>query len=577
MLRCSPPTFSVLATTLIACAGLLLAAQTSAPGDAGSVLALAAGGSLVRWGLVAGGLAMLGGVGLSYLSQRNRRSEKRSEGVSNAEAAGTPWEGRRAWRTPVMKHEGTSGPWVPAIGFTVGGGLLAGAFIWNAIIRAANPDWAALLTLLFPLVGSFLLYRCLKARKRRKRFGVSELEMETMPGRLGRRLVAEVRARLPRDTFPEHGVQVQLSCYRRTVRQKRTTDSDGDSSTKLVTKNDLMWRGEKQMKARTYRDGHAHIPVSFSVPADLPPSTTHKRSKTQLARTGEADFIWKVAVRADVPGVDYEARFEVPVYPPDEAEAPASPRSEDPNQDEAPAEAVLWNLERDEEALQVGRGEADATSDDPYAEYEIVPELTEPISRHISLERLSGRGVTLHVAPDRSLKAVALMTGLGLLGALLTTGAVLAIGEGALLMSLLLGLFGIALLFATWSLAMSETTITVSDGAVVVKQGTLRKKKTQFPATEVDAVRVLLDGSDTSTDYEIVVERTSTATAAGNAAGVAQTMGQVFGGEAEAMIKDEMAKVQNRAAHLRGLHNKHEADWLAEQLRAAITAEQRYA
>jgi hypothetical protein len=42
-------------------------------------------------------------------------------------------------------------------------------------------------------------------------------------------------------------------------------------------------------------------------------------------------------------------------------------------------------------------------------------------------------------------------------------------------------------------------------------------------------------------------------------------------------MKKKMSEVQNRAAHLQDLHNKHEADWLAQQLRDAVEAEKRYA
>jgi hypothetical protein len=500
--------------------------------------------------------------------------------VSNAEAAGTPWKGRSEWRTPIMKHEEASGPWVPAIGFTAGGGLLAGAFIWNAIIRSANPDWAALLTLMFPIAGAALLYQSMKARKRNKKFGTSKLEMETMPGRLGERLLAEVQARLPRDTFPEHGVQVQISCYRRTVREETTTDSDGDSSTKLTTTNTVLWRGEKQMRARTHHGDYALIPVSFAIPVDLPPSTTRKRSKEQLARTGEADFIWKIAVRAEMPDVDYEARFEIPVYPPDEEDTDASPTADTTSgaaEDEnAASEKVLWDLERDEEALTVGTGEDEADSDDPYAEYEVTPNLTEPTSKRISVERLSGRGVRVHVAPDRRPTSIFFMIAMAVIGALCTAGAVLAIGEGALLMTLLLLFFGVVMLLGAWSIAMLETTVTVSEGNVVVQQGTIRKKKTRLPVTEVDEVRVLIDGTDSSTDYQLVVKRKDTGSESSRTENVSGMMGTILGEKAGEKVKEEMTKAENRAVHLRGLHNKHEADWLAQQLRDAIASEQRY-
>lgn len=500
--------------------------------------------------------------------------------MSNAEAAGTPWKARSEWRTPVLTYEGSSAHWGAALVFFIGSGLLAGVVIWNAIVQSVNPDWAALLTLMFPIAGAALLYQSTKVRKRNEKFGTSKLKMETMPGRLGERLLAEVQARLPRDTFPEHGVQVQISCYRRTARKEVTTDSDGDTSTKLAIENTVLWRGEKQMRARTYHGDYALIPVSFAIPTDLPPSTTRKRSKKQLARTGEADFVWKVAVRAEMPDIDYEARFEIPVYPPDEEDADASPTTDTTNgstkDENAASEKVLWNLERNEEALTVGTGEDEADSDDPYAEYEVRPTLTAPISKRISVERLSGRGLRVHVAPDRRPTSIFFMIAMAVIGVLCTAGAVFATGEGTLLMTLLLLSFGVLMLLCAWSIAMRETTVTVSEGNVVVQQGTIRKKKTRLPVTELDEVRVLIDGTDSSTDYQLVVKRKDTGSQSSRTENVSGMMGAILGEKARAKVKEEMTKAERHAAHLRGLHNKHEADWLAQQLRDAITSEQRY-
>lgn len=538
--------------------------------------------------LMAGGIMILVGGGFLYSAMRQHGLAEEYDTSDLDE----PWTAREAWKTPVLTHTGTSGPWIFAVLLLGGGGALAGVFIWNEIIQAATPEWPVLLVLLFPLVGTLLAYQSYKAYKRRQRFGTSEMEMETMPARLGTRMLADVRARLPRSEFPEHGVQVQLSCYRRTVHRKTTTDSDGDRKTKLEEKKRLLWRGEKQMRARTYNGEQACIPVSFEVPAELPESTAKKRPKKYLARTGKADTIWEVSVRAEIPGVDYAAEFEIPVYEVEEDEHDTASASDQPAQADDKADAaigmasagdggsekVMWDLERDEEALSVGTGEDEATSDDPYAKYEVKPDLNAPISKHISVEQVGGRGVRIHVAPDRSLKGMATTVLVGLLGIGMTVGSVFVFGEN-LLAGLILMVFGVLCLWGAWTMAMQETTITVADGNVSVKQGSVSTKTTSFPATEVDDIRVVIDGTSTSSNYQLVVQRHSTGTGVdgSTAAGVADTMGQVFGEEATSQMKKKMSEAQNRAAQLQGFHNKHEADWLAQQLRDAVEAEKRYA
>lgn len=533
------------------------------------------------------GVMLLVGIGFVYTSVRSYRREKAYEEIENMDE---PWTAREAWQSSTLTHEPSlsGGLLLFTAVFLGGGSILAGWLIWDTIITAATPEWGALFVLIFPLAGVFMAVQMVKTYKRKQRFGTSEAELETMPARLGKRMLAEVRARLPRSEFPDHGVQVQLSCYRRTVHRETTTDSDGDRKTKLKEKTRLLWRGEKQMRARTYNGDQACIPVSFEMPAELPESTAKKRPKRYLARTGKADTIWEVNVRAEIPGVDYAAEFEIPVYEAEENEQDTASASVESDMDDATAgmastgdgasEKVMWDLERDEEALSVGTSEDEAASDDPYAEYEVKPDLDGPISKHISVERVGGRGVRIHVAPDRSLKGLATTGLIGLFGIGMTVGSVFAFGEN-LLMGLILLVFGVLCLWGTWTMAMQEKTITVADGDVSVKQGSIGTKETSFPATEVDDIRVVIDGTSTSSNYQLVVQRHSTGTGmdGSTAAGIADTMGQVFGEEATTQMKEKMSEVQNRAAHLQGLHNKHEADWLAQQLRDAVEAEKRYA
>ena len=192
------------------------------------------------------------------------------------------------------------------------------------------------------------------------------------------------------------------------------------------------------------------------------------------------------------------------------------------------------------------------------------------------VERLSGRGLRVLVAPDRRPTSIGLMIAMAVIGVLCTAGAVFATGEGTLLMTLLLLSFGVLMLLCAWSIAMRETTVTVSEGNVVVQQGTIRKKKTRLPVAEVDEVRVLIDGTDSSTDYQLVVKRKDTGSQSSRTENVSGIMGEILGEKAREKVKEEMTNAEYRAAHLRGLHNKHEADWLAQQLRDAITSEQRY-
>ncbi|MGM0706416.1 MAG: hypothetical protein ACQETP_10900, partial [Bacteroidota bacterium] len=519
------------------------------------------------------------GTGFLYTSVASYRRE---EAYAAAENLDEPWTAREAWQSSTLTHEPSLSLGFLTVVFLGGGGVLAGWVIWTAIITADTPEWPALFTLIFPLAGVFMAVHMAKAYKRRQRFGTSEAELETMPGRLGERFLAQVRARIDRDEFPEHGAQVQLSCYRRSARYETTGSGDNKSRT-AKEKKQLLWRGEKQMNAMSYDADGAVIPASFEIPDELPESTAMKRSKKYLARTGKSDFMWVLTVRAELPGIDYRSRFEVPVYESEDktstnGTASASSQEEREAEDASEqSEKVMWDLERDEEALQVDSGEAEATTDDPYAEYIVEPNLTEPISKNISIERLGGRGIRVHMKPDRSLK------GLGILAFLVVSGIGLTVGSVFVFSANILGgavclFFGIVCLWSAWATWNREVIISVSDGEVDIQTEGGAGQGGHFPATEVEDIKVLISGTESSSNYEIAVQkRAEGGLDSGTAEGVMDTMGQVFGKDATGKVKEKMVEAKNRVAHLDGLHNKQEADWIAEQLREAVEAEKRYA
>jgi hypothetical protein len=185
-------------------------------------------------------------------------------------------------------------------------GWILAAF-WNLIsfptaflgVRAAIEEGepAALLALLFPLVGIGLVVWAVRSTLRYRKYGVSRLELSTVPGVIGRTLIGMVRA--PASMKPEGGFQVTLSCVRRV-----TTRSGKDTSTSET----ILWQDERRVMGEPTRTAAAmetHIPVAFRLPADAEPCNSTDSSNRVL---------WRLQLSATVPGVDYESKFEVPVF-----------------------------------------------------------------------------------------------------------------------------------------------------------------------------------------------------------------------------------------------------------------------
>lgn len=174
------------------------------------------------------------------------------------------------------------------------------AFSAVIFLLVVPPEWqrgnhAALIALIFPLVGLAVLIFAVNTTLAWRRYGQSAFEMAAMPGALGGTLegMIQVNARLR----PEHGLHLRLSCLR------RTTSGTGKNRT---TTEKILWQDEKWLRPdlpQTDLDATG-IPVYFKLPADQPESTT-----------SQGDGIhWKLEASAKVRGPNYHATFEVPVF-----------------------------------------------------------------------------------------------------------------------------------------------------------------------------------------------------------------------------------------------------------------------
>ena len=164
----------------------------------------------------------------------------------------------------------------------------------------AKGNHLALIALLFPAVGLGLLVWALRATARFRRYGVSTLELATLPAPVGHALEGLVRT--PRELRPPDGFQVTLRCIRRVTR-----GSGRNRSTSETT----LWQEERRVPATG-----VGVPIAFPIPADAVPSDPGR---------GGDRVLWRLDVAADVPGVDYASSFEVPVFRTAASDQPRTP------------------------------------------------------------------------------------------------------------------------------------------------------------------------------------------------------------------------------------------------------------
>jgi len=260
----------------------------------------------LRFGLLAFKMLfalVFGGVGFgllvgSVVAGRKVAAEKQLTAAHPEE----PWLWKEEWATGRIKSSSKTMMRV-AVVFAVFWNLLSMPLLFllpREIFEKEN--YLALLGLLFPLVGAGLIVWAAWAVARWRKYGESVFEMATTPGVLGGSLAGVIRATKPLET--REGFRLVLSCI-----EKRTTGSGKKRSTTETT----LWQDERVIGRALSAPGEpAAVPVAFALPYDQPPSTTE---------SGRREVTWRLRVSAAVPGIDYSASFDVPVFRTEESRA----------------------------------------------------------------------------------------------------------------------------------------------------------------------------------------------------------------------------------------------------------------
>jgi hypothetical protein len=250
-----------------------------------------------------------GGVGIGGIAAvvAGRRTLKAQEALQ-ASHPESPWLWRADWASGHITDSSRStmiGAWLFATLWNLIG-WPTGFLSARAALKEGKP--AAFLGLLFPLVGVGLVVRAIRATLRHRRYGVSRLELATVPGIIGRSLIGMVRA--PSSIHAAQGFDVTLTCVRRVThgggKQRSTSES-------------VLWQDVQRVQGQPYRAParmETHIPVAFRVSGDAPSSADSDSANR---------IVWRLQVSAELPGVNYESRFDVPVFRTPASEQPLSP------------------------------------------------------------------------------------------------------------------------------------------------------------------------------------------------------------------------------------------------------------
>ncbi len=245
--------------------------------------------------VLVGSAFLLVGVGLMIAAAVGRRKLSEIDRLKT-QYPGQPWMWRADWANGIARSRnayGVAGMWVFALLWNL---ITAPGVILALPEMARKGDAHALLFVPFIAVGIGLVISALRQTIRRVEFGAGVLDLRSPPYKLGGRLDGAIHARFHH--MPEKGVEVRCSCVQRTV--------SGSGNSRSVSER-ILWREEASVppSALAQAAEGMTIPISFRLPSDQPETS---------AENPDSQIVWIVQTTADVPGVDYDDAFEVPVY-----------------------------------------------------------------------------------------------------------------------------------------------------------------------------------------------------------------------------------------------------------------------
>lgn len=208
----------------------------------------------------------------------------------------SPWLWRADWTTSRSLSESRNS----IIGWWTGT-ILVSMIVVPIVMTALPPllrnsDPKALILIGLCLFPAILLAGALRATIRRERYGKTYFEFNSLPFSPGKHVSGQIQLRLP--TATPHGVDLKLTCIRRIIT---------GTGKQQVTNEIVLWQGEKNVPQGALASGPlgTAIPVDFGIPQDAY-ETDHEQPRDLL--------LWLLTAKADVPGVDYSDKFEVPVF-----------------------------------------------------------------------------------------------------------------------------------------------------------------------------------------------------------------------------------------------------------------------
>jgi hypothetical protein len=249
----------------------------------------------LRWGLIGFKSIFLftfGGVGLGLIIVVFRAPKEKD--LSAPEYRDTPWLANDKWQTAVVKSNSKTAMWA-SWGFAAFWNLISAPLpflIYTEVTEKNNLP--ALLGLLFPLVGIGLITWAVKSTLEWNRFGPAPVTLDPFPGSIGGHVGGTIDVNLPYDVNTKFSLTLtNLRSYVSGSGKNRSRKESAEWQDTQVAHTSAGVKGSR-------------LSFRFTVPEGIEESAADQSE--------ESYYLWRLNVKADLPGVDIDRDYEIPVY-----------------------------------------------------------------------------------------------------------------------------------------------------------------------------------------------------------------------------------------------------------------------
>ncbi len=235
------------------------------------------------------------GIGLITLAVGGLRYSKQQAAL-RATNPDKPWLWRKDW-ADARVYGGSPRTNITVWVFTAIWDFICGFLTFGILPKLLQGgDPRALIVLIFPIAGLFITGFAIRGTLRIRRYGRTSFWCDTVPFCPGGHVKGVIHLKLPIAT--PHGIDLRLSCKRRIV-----TGSGKNQSVNEI----VLWQDDRNIPAQSVMHGlsDAEIPVDFVIPPDIYETNDDNPSDR---------IYWQLRAKADVPGVDFDDNYELPVF-----------------------------------------------------------------------------------------------------------------------------------------------------------------------------------------------------------------------------------------------------------------------